>query len=110
MRSTDDDDGLFDTARYQPLAALEYGTTGDETRHHESLTARLRREVPDRGAGSGREQPWRDDGMEAPPAGRLVADDEGAHEDTTAEEVALAYDDDGDYSAEELAVHVVEFP
>lgn len=44
-----------------------------------------------------------------PVDGRIVEDDEGAHEDTTKEAVAhVAVGDDQDFSAEEAAVHIVE--
>ena len=40
--------------------------------------------------------------------GRLVEDDEGAHEDTTAEAVASRTEDSTDLSAEEAAVHIMD--
>lgn len=100
----------------KPLAVNEPGTTAAEQRDGESLDERLAREVPDGavpvgdGIGDlvdGEGEP-RDDEVGGPDAGRLVAPDEGAHEDTDKEVVAHDVGiDSGARTAEEAAVHVV---
>ncbi len=110
-------------------AGMRYGTTAAEQEEGESLDQLLAEEEPD-AAGSyadeDEEEPARasgddedagdedvnglllDDGPD-PRAGRLVAEDEGAHPDTEADLVAAdAGVDGGAASAEESAVHVVE--
>jgi Family of unknown function (DUF5709) len=108
-------------------AGERFGTTVEEQREGESLDGLLAEEEPDigvdddddeedSGAASADEDAadedidglLLDDGPD-PRAGRLVADDEGAHADT--EEDLVASDvgiDGGGASAEEAAVHVVE--
>lgn len=81
-------------------ASADFGTTAAEERSGEPLSGRLAREVPDETA----DTPYPD---ESGLAGRLVADDEGAHSDT--EKQAVARDvgtDRGGFSAEEAAMHV----
>jgi hypothetical protein len=81
-------------------ASADFGTTAAEERAGEPLSGRLAREVPDETP----EVPYPD---ESGLAGRLVADDEGAHADT--EKDAVAHDvgtDRGGFSAEEAAMHV----
>jgi hypothetical protein len=114
-----------------PLAIEEYGITAEEQRRGEPMDRRLAREEPDvtadPGAGAGTEPddgyPAADDGPVDPrldsavsmyderddrPVGRLVAPDEGAHEDTEPDEVAYdAGAAGGGASAEELAIHPV---
>ncbi|MFR9787283.1 DUF5709 domain-containing protein [Streptomyces sp. MB22_4] len=100
----------------RPLGVTKHGTTAAEQREGETLDERLRQEVPEAGG------PVGDDigdlpGGEGEPldpeagdvrAGRLVAPDEGAHADTTKEEVAEDVGIDGGAAgAEEAAVHVV---
>jgi len=118
-----------------PLAMDEYGTTPAEQRRGEPLDLRLSREEPDvtpdtlaplRDAGPD-EPPGADAGLdEGPvdphlgsvvsmydraaerPVGRLVAPDEGAHEDAETDAVARdAGAAGGGASAEELAMHPV---
>ncbi|MEV8086547.1 DUF5709 domain-containing protein [Streptomyces nigra] len=101
----------------KPLGVDRYGTTAAEQHEGESLDQRLAEEVPDVGA------PVGDDvgdlpGGEGEPvdpeagderAGRLVAPDEGAHEDTVKEEIADDVGiDAGAAGAEEAAMHVVD--
>ncbi|MFD8393195.1 DUF5709 domain-containing protein [Streptomyces sp. NPDC059680] len=101
----------------RPLAVTKKGTTAAEQRAGETLDERLGQEVADVSAPPG------DDigdlpGGEGEPldpeaggsrAGRLVAPDEGAHPDTSKEEVARDVGVDGGAAgAEEAAVHVVE--
>jgi hypothetical protein len=85
--------------------ATRYGTTADEQRAGDSLDQRLAQEVSD---------VTEDDLDQAdadPRAGRLVAPDEGAHEDEEADEIATDVGRAGSAaSAEEAAVHVVEEP
>lgn len=90
----------------------DFGTTPYEEEHGENLDGRLAREVPDGlNDESVQRQPVGDD-LDTPyhdpeTVGRLVEDDEGAHEDTTAETVAHDVGTDlGGYSAEESAMHV----
>ena len=93
-----------------------YGVTEAEARTGESLDARLAEEEPDFGAPESPDSrpeleengPSYDDEEQAPRAGRLVAEDEGAHE--TFEPEYFARDigiDGGAASAEEAAMHVV---
>jgi hypothetical protein len=106
-------------------AGMRFGTTAGEQQGGESLDAQLAEEEPDTPADLDDEDPedfagdpdvadedldglLLDDGPD-PRAGRLVADDEGAHPDTEAD--LVAHDtgiDGGAASAEEAAVHVVD--
>ncbi|MBL1084351.1 hypothetical protein JK359_20675 [Streptomyces actinomycinicus] len=103
----------------RPLGVTKHGTTAAEQREGETLDERLGQEVPDVSAPAGDEigdlpggegEPV-DPEAGAVRAGRLVAPDEGAHADTTKEEVAEDVGVDGGAAgAEEAAVHVVEEP
>lgn len=85
--------------------ASHYGNTMDEQRAGESLDQRLAEEEPDISA----DDP--DGSAAAPRAGRLVAPDEGAHEDSESDEVATDVGRAGSAAtAEEAAVHIVEEP
>lgn len=87
----------------RPSAAEGYGSTAEETYRGESLSDKLSEEEPDVSPD--------DLGADQTRAGRLVADDEGAHGDETAE--AVGHDvgiSGGAASAEEAAVHVEEDP
>jgi hypothetical protein len=111
-------------------AAIRSGSTAAEQRDGESLDQLLAEEEPDVGAGEDDEPIWGaggdqdasaedagdedvdglllDDGPDAR-AGRLVAEDEGAHPDEEADLVARDVGVDGAAaSAEEAAVHVVD--
>jgi len=112
-------------------AGMRFGVTADEQEAGESLDQLLSEEEPDpamdldddvpAGHPAGRDEDddedeadeyvdglLLDDGPD-PRAGRLVAQDEGAHPDTEADLVARdAGIDGGAASAEEAAVHVVE--
>jgi hypothetical protein len=106
-------------------AGIRYGVTAGEQEEGESLDQLLAEEEPDEGLGYGEddEEPedldedagdedvdglLLDDGPD-PRAGRLVAEDEGAHpddeEDLVARDVGI---DGGAATAEEAAMHVVE--
>jgi len=110
-------------------AAMKFGSTADELQAGESLDQLLAEEEPDAALDldddlpEGGEDDEDEDEDEAdeyvdglllddgpdPRAGRLVAEDEGAHPDDEAD--LVAYDvgiDGGAASAEEAAVHVVE--
>ena len=108
-------------------AGMKFGTTAEEEEQGESLDQLLAEEVPDQDLDDDDDVPESygdtddedeadeyvdglllDDG-EDPRAGRLVADDEGAH--PSAEASLIGRDagiDGGAASAEEAAVHVVE--
>jgi len=107
-------------------AGMRYGTTGDEQESGESLDQLLAEEEPDPALDLDEDDDLpedSDDEDEAdeyvdglllddgpdPRAGRLVAEDEGAHPDAEADLVARdAGISGGAASAEEAAVHVVE--
>ncbi len=107
-------------------AGMKYGTTGDEQASGESLDQLLAEEEPDPALDLDEDDDLpedSDDEDEAeeyldglllddgpdPRAGRLVAEDEGAHADDEADLVARdAGISGGAASAEEAAVHVVE--
>jgi hypothetical protein len=101
----------------KPLGVAKYGTTAAEQHDGESLDQRLAQEVPDATGSVGDDVgdlPG-GDGEPVDPeagddrAGRLVAPDEGAHPDTTKEEVAADRGiDGGGAGAEEAAMHVVD--
>ena len=114
----------------RPLGVDSFGTTAAEQRHGESIEQRLAHEVPD--PDNAFEDPAADPdtvGGDDPDAtaaeddfigddevgdrrsGRLMAPDQGAHEDTESE--MLAYDvgiDGGGSSAEEAAMHIIDEP
>ncbi|MEU1706984.1 DUF5709 domain-containing protein [Streptomyces sp. NPDC005706] len=103
----------------RPLGVTKYGTTAAEQHEGETLDERLRQEVPDVEAPvgdatgdlpGGEGEPVDPEAGDAR-AGRLVAPDEGAHTDTTKEEVASDVGIDGGAAgAEEAAMHVTEEP
>lgn len=127
----DPDDDPLDRGVAPPerwSSAIRYGTTADEQDEGESLDQLLAEEEPDPALDLGDEldedESSEDDDEDAgdedvdglllddgpdPRAGRLVAEDEGAHPDAEADLVARdAGIDGGAASAEEAAVHVVE--
>ena len=103
----------------RPWAVEHYGVTAAERHEGETLDQRLAEELPDLADGDGDDDGIGDSsGTDGEPlddevgdarSGRLVAPDEGAHED---EETALVATDVGidgaAASAEEAAVHVVD--
>ena len=131
--SDDQDDGVLepsdslesDDLRSDPLdtgvdagegyrGATRFGTTPEEEGRGESLDDLLAEEEPDDGDSdewTDEDQP-RDDGRTTEPrAGRLLAEDEGAHEDDDKDLVAFDVGiDGGAASAEEAAVHLTEDP
>jgi hypothetical protein len=95
-------------------AAGRFGTTLTEEREGESLDQLLAEEEPDADpyeeGDLPQDAPLASDYPE-PRAGRLVAEDEGAHPDTEAGLVARDFGiDGGAASAEEAAVHVEDEP
>ena len=106
-------------------AGMRYGTTAGEQQTGESLDDQLAEEEPDTPVDVDDERPediaadpdaadedldglLLDEGPD-PRAGRLVAEDEGAHPDTEADLVARDTGiDGGAATAEEAAVHVVD--
>jgi hypothetical protein len=126
-RGLDDalDEGYSPPENYRGVTA--FGVTPAEAEQGESLDERLRQEVPDQQLDDGGPQTrsevdpgqrWSEpgeffDGGEVGDAraGRLVAPDEGFGEDEDDEEVGEDVGiDGGAASAEEAAVHIVEFP
>lgn len=84
------------------LAADRWGVTAVEERLGEPLDLRLSEEEPDVVSAAG---------PPAPLAGRLMQEDEGSYPDREKDEVAESLGvDGGDFSAEELAVHIIEEP
>jgi hypothetical protein len=121
------DRGVIPPQRWS--AGMRYGTTAEEQQRGESLDQLLAKEEPDTGDGGGDDALpadaasqyandedagdedvdglLLDDGPD-PRAGRLVAEDEGAHPPSEADLVASdAGVDGGAATAEEAAVHVV---
>jgi Family of unknown function (DUF5709) len=103
-------DAGYSPPDYRPQAT-RFGTTADEQREGESLDQLLAEEEPDV---FDVDRPDADDydvefSDADPRAGRLVAPDEGAHDDREADEVASDVGRSGGAaSAEEAAVHIVE--
>jgi hypothetical protein len=97
--------------RDHAIAAEDFGTTADEEAAGEGLDQRLAREEADVLTDETvRLTPTGDD-LDTPfhrpeSVGRLVEDDEGAHEDEESETVAHELDADGGESAEESAMHI----
>jgi hypothetical protein len=80
------------------------GDTTDEARAGESLDQHLAEEEPDV-----TDEPGDDDVAPERRAGRLVAPDEGAHEDTESDEIATDVGRAGyGASAEEAAMHIAD--
>ncbi|MDX3854306.1 DUF5709 domain-containing protein [Streptomyces sp. AK02-01A] len=103
----------------RPLGVEHTGTTAAEQREGESLDERLAEEVPDtdvpEGDGIGDllygDGETRDDEVGDYRSGRLVAPDEGAHEDREKDMIASDVGIDGAAaSAEEAAVHLIPDP
>lgn len=108
-RGVDDilDEGYSPPERWS--AGEGFGTTADEALEGETLDQRLAQEVPE-------PDPYAEEGenvggpeVGGARSGRLVAPDEGAHEDSEKDLVAEDIGIDGaGASAEEAAVHVVD--
>ncbi|MFI5042908.1 MAG: DUF5709 domain-containing protein [Acidimicrobiales bacterium] len=116
------DRGVIPPERWS--AGIKFGSTADEQTSGESLDQLLAEEEPDTPFDVDDDLPEDDEDDEEadeyldglllddgpdPRAGRLVAEDEGAHPDSEADLVASDVGiDGGAASAEEAAVHVVE--
>ncbi|MFI5973685.1 DUF5709 domain-containing protein [Streptomyces sp. NPDC051452] len=101
----------------RPLAVNHFGVTAAEAKAGETLDQRLAEELPDPappdddgiGDCAGTDGEPLDDEVGDARSGRLVAPDEGAHEDDEAALVATDVGIDGAAaSAEEAAVHVID--
>jgi hypothetical protein len=95
--------------------ANRFGTTAAEERTGESLDQLLAEEEPEAGSGqAGTDEDDDDDDDDRDPeprSGRLVAPDDGAHEDDESNSVAFDVGiDGGAATAEEAAVHLTEEP
>jgi len=95
-------DTSYSPPDYSPVAT-RYGNTAAEQAEGESLDQRLAQEVPDVSPDDvTADEP-------APRSGRLVAPDEGAHEDTESAPVAFDAGKAGSAAtAEEAAMHIVD--
>jgi uncharacterized protein DUF5709 len=98
-------DTSYSPPEYRP-SATRHGITDFEQAQGETLDQRLAEEEPDVSA----DDRSADDFSEADPrAGRLVAPDEGAHDDLDKDEVAFDVGKAGSAaSAEEAAMHVID--
>ncbi|MFC4502914.1 MULTISPECIES: DUF5709 domain-containing protein [Streptomyces] len=101
----------------RPWAVEHSGVTAAERQRGETLDERLAEEVPDLGAqdgdglgdADGTDGELLDDEVGALRSGRLVAPDEGAHEDEESALIATDVGIDGAAaSAEEAAMHIVD--
>lgn len=98
------DEGIVSREKWSP--GQGYGTTHLEEAMGETLEQRMAQEEPEQS-----DEDWdedSDDQVGDRRSGRLIAPDEGAHEDE--ESAAVAYDvgiDGAGASAEEAAVHVI---
>ena len=100
------DEGIVARERWSP--GQGFGNTAAEELRGETLDQRIAQEEPDTDAEDWDEDDLDDDEVGEERAGRLVAPDEGAHEDD--ESTAIAFDvgiDGAGASAEEAAMHVI---
>jgi hypothetical protein len=107
-RGVDDvlDEGIVPPQKWS--AGQGFGTTAAEQREGETLDQRLAQEEPDVDAEAWSEENLDDDEVGDVRSGRLVAPDEGSHEDEEAAAVATDVGIDGaGASAEEAAMHVI---
>ncbi len=107
-RGVDDvlDEGIVAGERWSP--GQGFGNTAAEELRGETLDQRIAQEEHDIDASDWDEENLDDDEVGRERAGRLVAPDEGAHEDD--ESAAIAFDvgiDGAGASAEEAAMHVI---
>ncbi|MFJ5266031.1 DUF5709 domain-containing protein [Streptomyces sp. NPDC088387] len=118
-----EDDGVGDpldrgwSPPERPWAVEHMGVTASERRHGETLDERLAEELPDLGApdgdgigdSDGTDGELLDNEVGSARSGRLVAPDEGAHEDEESALIATDIGIDGAAaSAEEAAMHLVD--
>jgi hypothetical protein len=100
------DEGIVPNQKWSP--GQGFGNTAAEQREGETLEQRLAQEEPDIDPLAVEEESLDDDQVGDERAGRLVAPDEGSHEDS--EKDAVAYDvgiDGAGATAEEAAMHVI---
>jgi hypothetical protein len=107
-RGVDDvlDEGIVPNQKWSP--AQGFGNTAAEQREGETLDQRIAQEEPDIDPYAEVEENLADDQVGDVRSGRLVAPDEGAHED--AEKDAVATDvgiSGGAATAEEAAMHII---
>lgn len=96
QQATGQDEGVLEPPHDTALAVEDFGTTPAEQHEGESLDGRLARELPDTPVA-----------VEQDAVGRLVAPDEGVHEDTEKDLLAMDVGTDlGGPSAEEAAMHL----
>jgi hypothetical protein len=89
-------------------ASHRRGTTAAEQRAGDTLEERLEQEEPEPELASAPDEQWEIDLSDGERAGRLVAPDEGAHEDEEKDVIATDVGiDGGAASAEEAAMHIV---
>jgi hypothetical protein len=88
----------------RPNASVDFGMTAYEERHGEGLAGRLSREESDESLDSAGIDP--DDAETGAAVGRITEDDEGAHQDETAEVIGYDSDDIDGLSSEEAAMHL----
>jgi hypothetical protein len=107
-RGVDDvlDEGIVPPQKWSP--GQGYGTTPYEEARGETLDQRIAQEEPDIDPEAVPDEMLDDDEVGEERSGRLVAPDEGAHEDAEKDEVAFDVGiDGGAATAEEAAMHVV---
>lgn len=101
------DEGIVPNQKWSP--GQGFGNTAAEQREGETLDMRIAQEEPDVFDDAGDEENLEDSEVGGERAGRLVAPDEGAHEDAESDAVAMDVGIDGaGATAEEAAMHVVE--
>lgn len=100
------DEGIVPNQKWSP--GQGFGNTAAEQREGETLDQRIAQEEPDVDPYAEVEESLDDDQVGTVRAGRLVAPDEGAHEDI--EKDAVAFDvgiSGGAATAEEAAMHII---
>jgi hypothetical protein len=107
-RGVDDvlDEGIVPNQKWSP--AQGFGNTAAEQREGETLDQRIAQEEPDIDPDDWSEDNLDDDQVGDQRSGRLVAPDEGSHEDREKDAVAMDVGIDGAAAtAEEAAMHVI---
>ena len=100
------DEGIVPPQKWSP--GQGYGNTAYEEAHGETLDQRIAQEEPDVGDEEWSEEDLDDDQVGDERSGRLVAPDEGTHEDHEKDAVATDVGIDGaGATAEEAAMHVI---
>ncbi|WP_148574051.1 DUF5709 domain-containing protein [Nocardioides caldifontis] len=100
------DEGIVPNQKWSP--GQGFGNTAAEQREGETLDMRIAQEEPDVFDDAGDEENLEDSEVGGERAGRLVAPDEGAHEDAESDAVAMDVGIDGaGATAEEAALQVV---